>query len=311
MPLRSLADSGLLDGEMNEAMAIETVRIEANGVEFVALSCGEGPLVLCLHGFPDTAYGFKTLLGQLAGAGFRAVAPFLRGYAPTGPAADGDYRFDRLAADALALIEALGAEQADLVGHDWGALAAMMAAHLDPVRVRRVVIAAVPHPRVLEHSLRGGGLRHLAGQLRRSWYMLFFQLPWLPERVVRRRDFAFIDRIWRAWSPGWDYREQDIAPVKAALADPAALRAALAYYRDTIRSAGNRDMYALAMGAVVAPALVVCGEDDGCMGAALFESYREGFDGEVTLVRMAGAGHFMHREQPEAFFEAVVAFLGG
>ena len=110
--------------------------IRANGVHFAYLDAGQGPLVLCLHGFPDTAWSFVPLLERLAAAGYRAVAPFMRGYPPSGPAPDGDYRVITLGRDALALIEVLGAQRAVLVGHDWGAAATYIAAALAPERVR-------------------------------------------------------------------------------------------------------------------------------------------------------------------------------
>ena len=125
-------------------MEPSTGRATANGVTFQYLEMGRGPLVLCLHGFPDNAYTYTDLLPVLAAAGFRGVAPFMRGYAPTTPAPDGRYQSVLLAQDAVALIAALGAERAFLVGHDWGAAATYGAAALAPERIERIVTSARP-----------------------------------------------------------------------------------------------------------------------------------------------------------------------
>ena len=153
------------------------------------------PLVLVLHGFPDTADSFRPLLKALAGAGLRAAAVYQRGYAPTELAADRDYSPLMLGRDVLALIEHFGVEKAWLVGHDWGAVAAYAAAAMRPDRVAGVVAASVPH-------LRRYLLRLSRGQLRASRYMLRFQWPG-AERALARDGFAALDALVREWSPGW------------------------------------------------------------------------------------------------------------
>ena len=120
----------------------KTGSVQANGINFHYLEMGEGPLALCLHGFPDHAYSFRHLLPDLAEAGFRAVAPFMRGYAPTEAPADGNYRAVLLARDAVALVDALGGGQAYLIGNDWGAGAVIGASVLAPEKVRKLVIIA-------------------------------------------------------------------------------------------------------------------------------------------------------------------------
>ncbi|MBV8063368.1 MAG: alpha/beta fold hydrolase, partial [Nevskia sp.] len=144
--------------------------IRANGMEFAYLEQGEGPLVLCLHGFPDTAWSMAGLLRRLAAAGFRGVAPFMRGYAPGGIPDDRDYSVLALGRDVIALTEHFGAQQALVIGHDWGAAAAYAAAAQRPDRIRRIVTAGVPH-------LRRFLLRPSRAQLRASHYMFKFQLP--------------------------------------------------------------------------------------------------------------------------------------
>lgn len=278
-----------------------TKTVRANGIEFACFERGAGPLVLLLHGFPDTPHTFAGQMTALAEAGYRAVAPFMRGYPPSSAPEDRDYRVFRLGEDALALIEALGEARAAVVGHDWGAVAGYAAANMGPERVAKLVTAAVPHVRTLAPSL---------GQLRRSWYMFFFQLRGIADRAVARHDFAFIDRLWRDWSPGWSFRPEDTAPVKAALAAPGGLEAALGYYRALLTSARDPRQRRAVFGKICVPTLTFAGVDDGCMGVDGFAGTPAGFTGPYELVRLSGAGHFMHRERPEAFNAKLLEFLG-
>ena len=168
-----------------------TRTIRANGVNFACLEAGRGPLVLLLHGFPDTAHTWDPTRAALAEAGFRAVSPFLRGYAPTPIPSDGDYRVNTLAADAAKLIEALGEDKAIVVGHDWGASAAYGVANLFPERVRLLVTLAIPHPASLRITPRfcaaSGGMANteaVAAANVISWMCL---LIGAPEKHYARR----------------------------------------------------------------------------------------------------------------------------
>lgn len=281
----------------------ETITLDANGVRFAALSCGEGPLVLCLHGFPDTANTWADLLPKLADAGYRAVAPHMRGYAPTAVPQHGNYDPETLADDVFALAHALDARHFSIVGHDWGAVAAYAAAMRNTGRLRGIVAAAVPP---LVRFL--GNMR--PAQIRRSWYMFFFQLPGVAEKRLARDDFALVERLWRDWSPNWHFSPADIAPVKQALAEPQARKAALGYYRallpSLMRPARARRLLA---GKMDVPAQVVAGRQDGCIGPDVFKGTADCFSGECDLAYM-DAGHFMHREQPDAFNRYVLDFLG-
>jgi pimeloyl-ACP methyl ester carboxylesterase len=195
--------------------------VSANGVDFTYLTAGDGPLALCLHGFPDSAHGYRHLLPALAAAGYRAVAPFQRGYAPTGVPESGLFQSGVLGTDANALHDALGGgDDAVIIGHDWGASGTHAAAVLEPQRWRKVVSMAVPPGGAIGMAF----LTDLA-QVKRSWYMFFFQHP-LSDLVVPGNDLAFIDMLWADWSPGYDATE-DLGYVKDALRDPAHLQAAL------------------------------------------------------------------------------------
>lgn len=278
--------------------------VRANGLEFATLEAGEGPLVLCLHGFPDTAWGFVPTLQRLADAGYRAVAPFMRGYLPTAVPADADYRVTTLGDDVLGLIDALGGGRAAaVVGHDWGSVAAHLAALKRPEAVARLVGAAVPHP---GHFLFRPRLR----QLRRSYYMGFFQFRRVPERVILARDFRWLENLIRSWSPGWNFSAADLAPLKSSLREPARLAAALGYYRQLPRSLAVPGALKLLRSPVQVPTLAICAEQDGCIGAEVFEGQERCYAASFEVLRMPDAGHFMQWEQPQAFADAVLGMLG-
>ena len=291
----------------SDAAAFETIELSANGIDFTCLATGSGPLALCLHGYPDSAWTWRHLLPELAAAGYRAVAPFNRGYAPTSLAPDGRYHAGMLGLDANALHAALGAgADAVLIGHDWGAMGAYAAASLDPDRWGRVVAAAVPV-----------GPVNMAGflnydQLRMSWY-IFFQLTSLADMVVPADDHEFIRRLWANWSPGFDGGEF-VDQFVACMPTPAHLHAALEYYRQTVHADSSDDRIAAAQGAAYEipprPLLYLHGSDDGCMDPVLAATTGE----HLTVpgsrsVMVDGGGHFLHLERPAQVNAEILAFL--
>lgn len=282
----------------------DTLTLFGNGLRFVARSLGDGPLVLCLHGFPDSAHSFDELLPALADAGYRGVAPFMRGYVPTAVPTDGAYDPATLGRDALALADALGARRFFIIGHDWGAAAAYAAAALAPGRVAGIVTAAVPPVQLF---LRNQNPR----QMRRSWYMGLFQLRGLAERRVGADGCALVERLWRDWSPDWAFAESDIAPVKAILSNPRARRAALGYYRAlpvALVSPRRRQERRRLLAPMDVSALVVMGSRDGCIGSEMFAGTEACFHRDSRLVSLT-AGHFMHRERPGEFASQALSFL--
>jgi len=282
--------------------------VTANGIEFTYLEAGpeSGPLALCLHGFPDTPHTWRFLLPRLADAGFHAVAPFMRGYAPSSVPADGRYDTGTLALDACALHDALGGSaDAVLIGHDWGAFAAYGAASHQPERWRRLVTAAVAPM----GSMADGFFAY--DQLRRSWYVFFFQTP-LAEYAVSMDGFAFIDRLWSDWSPGFD-GGWDAAQVKVALASPDNLGAAIGYYRATFAGPPDdaRAAAAQAAGAGIAPqpTLYLHGADDGCMGIDIIGPVTDFLSPGSEMAVIGGAGHFLQVERPDEVNDRIVGFL--
>ena len=260
--------------------------VTANGVEFSYLSAGDsGPLALCLHGFPDSAHTWRYLLPALADAGFRAVAPWMRGYAPTAIPADGNFTVATLAEDANALHEALGGDDdAVIIGHDWGAMTAYGAASTDPQRWRRVVAMAVPPPPVASAAFFN------YAQLKRSFYVYLFQTP-LAEMVVSAEDLTFIDNLWRDWSPSYDGTE-DLQHVKDSLRAPANLAAAIGYYRAMFGGG-------VLGGVPTQPTLYLHGIDDGAFLADRVPESAAHLSSESRVEVLPGVGHFLHLEIPD------------
>jgi pimeloyl-ACP methyl ester carboxylesterase len=284
--------------------------VSANGVRFATIEAGTGPLVLCLHGFPDHAHSFRHQLPALAAAGFRAVAPFMRGYAPTEVPADGRYQSAVLARDIVELISALGYSSAHVFGHDWGAVAAYGAAILAPDKVTKLIAAAVPHGPTLISAFMSN-----YDQQRRSWYMFFFQHP-LAEAAVAHDDFRFIERLWQDWSPGWQYPAEEMDGLKATFRAPGVLQAALGYYRSTLNPA-NQDpalgelQAQIGMSPVATPTLYFHGARDGCIGSDLAEGMEALFPNGLRKVVVPDAGHFVHQERPDQVNRSVLDFLLG
>jgi pimeloyl-ACP methyl ester carboxylesterase len=282
---------------VDASVAVRSATVRANGLQFGVLEAGSGPLALCLHGFPDAAYTWRHLLPALAGAGFHAVAPFMRGYAPTAVPADGAYHLGALVADAVALHEVLGGDgDAVLIGHDWGAEAAYGAAAFAPDRWRRLVTLAVP-PAALDEVLFSD-----YEQLKRSFYLFMFRDPaGLAETAVARDDLAFLDKLWRDWSPGFQPGEH-LARVKDCLRQPANLAAALGYYRAAV------DQEAAARQAPQ-PTLYLHGARDGCIGVDLVRGAERLLAPSSRMIVIEEAGHFLHLEEPGQVNDHILSWV--
>jgi pimeloyl-ACP methyl ester carboxylesterase len=284
--------------------------VRANGLDFAFLEEGRGPLLLCLHGFPDCPRSFRHQLPAFAAAGFRVVAPHARGYTPGSIPERGSYQPAAFGQDVLALITALGHERAVVYGHDWGAAAAYSAALQAPSRIERLIAAGLPYGPGLPTALVVN-----PAQQRRSWYLFYFQTR-LAELAVPLSDFAFIEALWRDWSPGAVVDAAELSAVKATLAAPGVLSAALAYYRTALDpslrdpaldSVENR----FGSDPIGVPTLYVHGGRDGCIGVEVTSGMERSFSGAFRAVVLDHVGHFVHWEDPVAFNRVALEFLRG
>lgn len=292
------------------------IDVTAPAVQLRALSWGpeDGPIALCLHGFPDTAYGFRKLAPALVSAGYRVIAPFMRGYVPSSVPSDRSYHIGALMDDALQVRAACNPTDRDVViGHDWGAIAATGLAAIPQSPFAKAVIMSVPPSAALRPSSgpvpnRGKLLRLLPAQLVRSWYITYFQLPRLPERSAS----WIVPLLWRRWSPGYNAAE-DLRHVDAAIGAPDRWRAALGPYRATIRNTRPPDRYAELHRWWTEPpqlkTLYLHGNDDGCMTPDFTPWVRDGLPPGSDARIVEGAGHFLQLEQPETVGRLIVDFL--
>jgi pimeloyl-ACP methyl ester carboxylesterase len=291
----------------------EPQRLTANGIDFAYLEAGpaDGPLALCLHGFPDHAPTWGYLMPELAAAGYHVVAPWIRGYAPTGLAPDGSYEVAASALDALAITDALAGDgEAVLIGHDWGALISYAAVGHRPERFSKLVAMAVPHPSAIAATFFN------PRQLQRSFYVFVFQTPF-AEMAVANDDYAFIDYLWSYWSPGHPPAPEYMRALKDTLASPGSLEAAISYYRYTLGTMpsdpGLAVVGAAGSGEIQLPALYIHGIDCGCMGAEMVseEQLTPFFPKGLQIEMIPDAGHFVHRDQHETVNRLVLDFLQG
>ena len=284
---------------------LKTGVIQANGLNFHYLEAGEGPLALCFHGFPDHAYSFRHLLPDLAKAGFRAVAPFMRGYAPTEAPKDGRYQTGLLAKDALGLIDAMGAEKAVLIGNDWGAQAVYGATILEPERVTKMVSIAASHPATAEKT----NYQYLKG----IWHAFYFQLE-AAEATLAHDDYVFIEDWWRDASPEWDIPKPVLDSAKETFRKPGVVKAALDYYRHSYQRefhdpALKEVQQQVETGTISVPTLAIHGTRDRPRRLEAFHAMDSYFTGRLEKVVIPGTGHFMHQERPREINPLIVQFL--
>ncbi|HEX8283027.1 MAG TPA: alpha/beta hydrolase [Pyrinomonadaceae bacterium] len=270
--------------------------------------CGEGErLVVLLHGFPECWYSWRKQLPVL-GRRYRVVAPDMRGYNLSDkPARVEDYRMSRLVDDVTGLIRHFGAREAAVVGHDWGAAVAWAVAQYYPDYVWKLASLQVPPPAVWARNLT-------ARQFLRSWYMLFFQLPKVPEWWIARDDFAALAKSLRATSRPGTFTDKDIAVYKAAAREPGALTAAVNYYRANFRSLLGRRFKGTEISRqerVRVPTLFVYGERDFAIVPETVAGVADYVDAPYTELRLARNNHWVQQEAPAEVNAALLSFLDG
>jgi pimeloyl-ACP methyl ester carboxylesterase len=264
------------------------------------LEAGDGPLIVLLHGFPEFWFGWRLQIAPLAAAGFRVLAPDMRGYnLSSRPAGVAPYAADKLADDVRGLIRARGAESALLVGHDWGGSAAWATAMKHPEVVERLAILDAAHPRALQKGLRN------PRQLLRVWYFFFFALPGLPERAVRARRWRFFRRFLRDARPA--YTPAEIERYVEAWSRPGAASAMINYYRCSVRE--SQKQAAAAIRPISAPTLLIWGERDRYLGPGVREPDRDDVPGLEGIERLPNASHWVHHDEPERVTQLLIDFF--
>jgi len=287
---------------------IRTRFVDANGLRFEVDECGTGDrLALCLHGFPEHSFSWRYQLPVLAEAGYRAWAPNLRGYGrssrPEGMAA---YSVENLLADVAGLIDAAGSRETVLIAHDWGAVIAWLFATRRIRPLQRLVICNVPHPAAARKAF-GRSLE----QLKRSWYIFFFQLPWLPERLLGRdRARAVGEAIRGSAVDRSNFRDEVVDVYARNAAQPGALTAMINYYRALVRGGGVRRQARLGYPVIEVPTLMIWGEDD----VALTKETTYGTEDvvrDLTIRYLPRVSHWVQQEAPAVVNAMMMAFLAG
>ncbi|HKO57459.1 MAG TPA: alpha/beta hydrolase [Thermoanaerobaculia bacterium] len=271
-------------------------RTDINGVELHWVEAGEGPLVVLLHGFPEFWYSWRNQIPALVRAGHRVIAPDLRGYNESSkPAGIDAYRMQTVVQDVAALIARSGDVPCDVVGHDWGGVAAWFLAMMHPDQVRRLVILNSPHPVPFRRELRRSSSQRV-----RMWYQLFFNIPVLPEivlslgglRMLMRRAGRFTDAELREYAKAWRW--------------PGAVRAMLGYYRAILR---HRKELAPLVRPIDVPTLLIWGERDPVFIRATTENFSD-YVPDLRVERISEAGHFVQTDAAEKVNGLLTGFLG-
>ncbi len=277
--------------------------VSVNGVELELAECGAGDrLALCLHGFPELNYSWRFQMPMLAARGWKVWAPNLRGYgASEKPEGIKAYRLDTLIEDVAALIDASGAKEVMLIAHDWGAIIAW---HFAIKRLRplsRLVIMNVPHPKVAEREIR-----HWR-QLKKSWYIFFFQLPWLPERMMGGNGARGIKGAFYNMAVDKSRFGRDVLQTYAdAALRPGAMTAMINFYRALLRTP---DMRTVGDARVDTPTLMIWGEEDAALNIQCTRGTQE-WVANFTLHRLPNVSHWVQQEAPEKVNALLGAWLG-
>lgn len=269
--------------------------IKANGLNFETAVCGEGDkLALLLHGFPESNYSWRYQLPFLAARGYKVWAPNLRGYGNTSrPVGVRNYRIEALMEDVAALIDAADAKSVTLVGHDWGALIAWTFAVRELRPLERLVILNVPHPGVVQKKL------FTWPQIFKSWYMFFFQLPFLPEKGLTAKDARMVEKAFVDTAVDKSKFPKDVTDVYRENAlKPGAATAMINYYRGLFRGGSSWRQFRLGWPRLKTPTLMIWGEQDAFIEKYMTEGTGE-FVEDLTIHFLPHASHWVQQEAPD------------
>jgi len=280
--------------------------VDLPGLRMHYVEKGVGPIVVLLHGFPEMWWSWRYQIDALADAGFRVIVPDQRGYGETGK--HGPYDLDTLAGDICHLIESLGAERrVKIVGHDWGGAVAWHLASHRPEHCDRVAVLNCPHPAVMRKAL----LSNLSwAQLKKSWYMFFFQLPLVPEYFLTRNDAELMPRTLKGASRDRaQWTEDDVRPFRDAILRPGAASGMLGWYRTAIRDGFSRPFSPPAYPPITTDALLLWGNADPALDFDILVPGTEAYAPRLQIVPIEGSGHFVQSERPEEVNAELLRFL--
>ncbi len=277
--------------------------IATNGIHLHAVEAGpeDGPLMILLHGFPEFWYGWRSQIAPLAGAGYRVLVPDQRGYntsdKPKGVRA---YNLDLLARDIVGLIDDAGREKAYVVGHDWGGMVGWWLGLKHADRLERLALLNIPHPGVMQKTLRKS-----AAQRKRSSYMFFYQLPWLPERTLSKNDYKYLAKALKVTSRPGTFTDEDVRIYKEAWSQPGALTAMLSWYRMMLRARPSRPPSSR----VTVPTMMIWGTKDRFLGEEMAQPSIDRCD-RGRLARIEEATHWVQHEEPDRVNALIADFFG-
>jgi pimeloyl-ACP methyl ester carboxylesterase len=286
---------------------VNTIRVEANGIHFEVATMGAGErLALCLHGFPEHAYSWRHQMPMLAKLGYRVWAPNLRGYGKTDSPRDvSAYKTSTLVEDVAGLIRAANAKEVVLLAHDWGGALAWSLAMDQPQLIDRLIICNLPHPACFARELRR------PVQFLKSWYMLFFQLPWLPEFMLGlRRGRATAELIQRTSRNAARFPDEALEVYRANAARPGGLTAMLNWYRALLRGGGTRRFFSAEIPVIHVPTLFLWGDADTALSLRTTVG-TEKYVSNLTFRVFPGISHWIQQEAPEAVNAMIEAWLSG
>jgi pimeloyl-ACP methyl ester carboxylesterase len=279
--------------------------IQTRGLRFEVATAGEGDkLALLLHGFPECAYSWRNQIPLLVSLGYRVWAPNMRGYGRTDkPVGVKNYALELLESDVTDLIDASGAKSVLLIGHDWGGMVAWSYAMNGTRPIERLVVLNCPHPVNFFKGLRS------AAQLKRSWYIGLFQLPWLPEKLISYKRAAWLERVVRGWAVHQDqFSDADIDVIRNNALIPGALTGMINYYRASGRALLKGEQRHTSK--IRVPSLLIWGERDLALGKELTYG-TDRYVTDLTVRYIPDASHWVQQDTPEAVNRELAAFLGG
>ncbi|MGH1334967.1 MAG: alpha/beta fold hydrolase [Aureispira sp.] len=272
-----------------------------DSLEYYFIEKGEGETIFFLHGFPDLANTWDEAIDSLS-LKYHCVAPFLRGYYPTGIPANGDYGSKTIAQDIDSIAQKMGIDKYYVVGQDWGASVTYSLLNLVPQKIIKAITIAIPHPSMIKVNLK---------TIYKARHFLRFRNEKKSVKYTRKNNFNYLDVLYQRWSPGWGAYTKTSEQIKQTFAEEGRLEASLGYYWSLFRDGKNKELGAFYDQLPQVPLLTLAGAQDGAIVLKQFHDMEKALPKDFTLVIHEKAGHFLHQEDPAFFLEQLLAFFEG